>query len=894
MVDSPKNIINIQLGDILEIISPDNEKLNRKQFYVKYINSDKIILINVDNTTITTLNLDYNGDLEDKTINSIELLSRATFPGYAKQNDLVPGIWINIFFDGEIPFILTGEITDLEEDMIEIKSYPNNDILYIDFEFKGIPENLPIEKIVIRDPPTLKSQQKPDDTEGEVVTNTPPVNTPPVNTPPVNTPPVNTTIDTVRTPTEIDDDANDDANDDATDDVIIPDAQLKEILLDADQIQFGVELDEITQVVDVPESEMRFSIEKQTNDLLDELLSDIPNVKRTFVVLNDIHTMIERYKQLRDIFSNFDETGNANIPKQLNDSVKPIIKDIVNLTKKFHWLLPVSHNKKKLYDLDLSIFQGLDIDDIDAINFDESLTSENDIIEMYKNNDFSDDENKYLQLFKSLNNFLTPFIDPTYPENSISVKNVQTDILTLVNNLGDLYSSTAANEEGFIGKKQFLLEVYTRGLTYLKSNKLYPLTSNDTINIKSILTLPLPALLYSRIHLPTTNILKRAELNDLNFSYWKIFNKNTNIRTVVITEDDIKNSKSLIRTEINNRFPYNPIDIYPTEYILDEELLSQDNSYENFLNTILPNNIEFFNRVKKIIDNNVSVYSVIHFLELFQIYQNNITYDQSVIINKFVEEEINNYKQNFLSNYKKYNLNSSKKISNKVNSDLLQILSSNSSLENIIFDSYGFSKEINYSNSEVLNIILNIDYGRLFTIAIIKIDFDLQTTNLVDSFVKKYEQQVKTNQDDLKKGTTENGCGTIVKKYTDIAKLNTDSEADKEIYVDPEYNTTSEKILVKDGDYAIFIQEKPVTTSTVSTSVAPIGEELESLQIKIATESSLKPDTKKDILPITSENDGMNVSSTAEYYIRTNNKWVKDDTVNGNLGGTIVSPKIIL
>ena len=32
MVDSPKEIINIQLGDVLEFIAPDSENLNQQQF----------------------------------------------------------------------------------------------------------------------------------------------------------------------------------------------------------------------------------------------------------------------------------------------------------------------------------------------------------------------------------------------------------------------------------------------------------------------------------------------------------------------------------------------------------------------------------------------------------------------------------------------------------------------------------------------------------------------------------------------------------------------------------------------------------------------------------------------------------------------------------------------
>ena len=107
MVDSPTNIINIQLGDILEIMAPENVNFNSKQFWVKYINSEKIILIDLDNSQTTTIQLDQSGQLEDKTIDGFNLLSRASFPGYAKQNDLEPGKWIDIYFGGDTPFIIT-------------------------------------------------------------------------------------------------------------------------------------------------------------------------------------------------------------------------------------------------------------------------------------------------------------------------------------------------------------------------------------------------------------------------------------------------------------------------------------------------------------------------------------------------------------------------------------------------------------------------------------------------------------------------------------------------------------------------------------------------------------------------------------------------------------------
>ena len=42
---------------------------------------------------------------------------------------------------------ITTLISNLEEDMIEIKLWPNGDTIYIDFAYQGIPENIPIEKI---------------------------------------------------------------------------------------------------------------------------------------------------------------------------------------------------------------------------------------------------------------------------------------------------------------------------------------------------------------------------------------------------------------------------------------------------------------------------------------------------------------------------------------------------------------------------------------------------------------------------------------------------------------------------------------------------------------------------------------------------------------------------
>ena len=42
------DIIELQLGDIIQIIDPINEKLNNQIFIIDYIDKDKMFIINTD------------------------------------------------------------------------------------------------------------------------------------------------------------------------------------------------------------------------------------------------------------------------------------------------------------------------------------------------------------------------------------------------------------------------------------------------------------------------------------------------------------------------------------------------------------------------------------------------------------------------------------------------------------------------------------------------------------------------------------------------------------------------------------------------------------------------------------------------------------------------------
>ena len=150
--------ITLELGDIIELISPANDIMHESTMFIKYIDNKFIRLINVSTLKEYQLNIDENGFITDESIIQVNLLSRSDEKGYVRQNNLLPTTWINIHIGGEIPAIITGEIVNIEEDMLEIITYPELKTIFIDFKYQGIPLDIPIEQIIIREKPnTLKN-----------------------------------------------------------------------------------------------------------------------------------------------------------------------------------------------------------------------------------------------------------------------------------------------------------------------------------------------------------------------------------------------------------------------------------------------------------------------------------------------------------------------------------------------------------------------------------------------------------------------------------------------------------------------------------------------------------------------------------------------------------------
>ena len=83
--------LNLQLGDVIQIINPVNELLNEQVFIIDYIDSSKAYLINTNTLDRIKLKISDDGVLGDGNIKRIDILSRADSPSYARQNGLLPG-----------------------------------------------------------------------------------------------------------------------------------------------------------------------------------------------------------------------------------------------------------------------------------------------------------------------------------------------------------------------------------------------------------------------------------------------------------------------------------------------------------------------------------------------------------------------------------------------------------------------------------------------------------------------------------------------------------------------------------------------------------------------------------------------------------------------------------
>lgn len=848
--------LDLQLGDVIKIFNPVNEILDNQSFIIDYIDNTKAYLINTDTLNKIKLKISEDGILGDGNIKQIDILSRAESPGYASQNGLTPGKWINIYFGGDFPVIITGEITNLEKDMIEIKT-TDNDILYINFDYKGIPEDLPIENIEIREKPSSPLKQ-PDDEPIEDV----------------ELPNIEEEMQTAPTENIQISIPADDVKD-----------QLREFILTADQIKFGdEELGPIVQYIDVSDKSQRYSIDEQVSDMLDDLLSTVPNLERTPRVLNNIHIMIERFKQLREKFSLFDQYGNVEGIIVKEASYKPLQTWLNKFNKNLYWILPVVKNIKKTYNIEDTDEENNDIIELDL---NKDISDINEVFKSYYSDNLPTESNKYSSLYTELNKYFTPFNldDDENLNDTIIEKNVQDNINTIIDNLGEMYSSVYS--KNMIRNRRFVITRYNLGDTKLEATDFtgakmttirVPMTNNDLMSIKSIVTLPESTIRFSKINLPGSDILSRANLNQIFLNYWQLLKKKTNIHTTFIdtVDAEIEFDEESFVAGIRN-------------YVLnldygDLKGKTKNDIYKFFVNAVVPKTRIIFNLMKKYIKGKLSIIDVVSYLEPFMIYTDDLRFKEYQEIVNFIDTQISEYNKNIIELSRIFKIISTVKKNPLLKSQALSVVEiiSSDARYDIFDDGYGIETPEIFTNSELLRKLTIKDYRKLYTSRIGYENLQLMFPHDVDDI---FDMEKKDNDEKINDEKQNDKCKKIViaKLYTSREQLENDN--DKNIYFDKNYDKTNYGIMEEDGKKGGYL-EKVNSMTAENLKEFIINDQMTKNNLS-ESEATYLADTLVNgikrvidgqyaILYRGHSSDIDYINEESDYYIRKNNKWVLD------------------
>jgi hypothetical protein len=912
--------IKLQLGDVIEIIAPADHDIHEHTYYIAYIDEENIRLEEADgNEYVLTLT---DGKLDNESITSIIIKSRASEYGYARQNNLLVGVWIDVFFGGDLPLTLTGKITNLEEDRIEITTYPENEVIFLDFGYKGLPEDLPIEKIQIRRAPEVTIGEK-------------------------NLAPILEQLEQLEEPyndiaelekrrrelqqelLEIPEDEVIDENLEAERQTQIKE-QLRTLIFNADQIRFGDDLESVTQLVDVPEEEQRYDIDKQLDDLLDDMLSTIPNAKRTDSVKNEVHTMIRRFKELRDAFSIFDSKGYALMPKAHGANYKPLVETLEKMEKQLYWILPVTKTVKKLYedeneDEEESTIE-MGADDSAIVIFGEDKEDEKAIVGRYEQNDTANEVNKYIFLQKELNPYLTPFLQVKDNADVIATKTVNTTMTTVVDNFGNFMSSVKGSDtftsphrtnkyerKRTQHQKRFATQTYITGSTVLDMLKVRgenpiikrkQVTVNDKMDIRSILTLQEPTVRFSRINLHTCNMLDKSNLNQQFLNYWQLLKAKTPVKETTIhdLEKPYQHDAETFLKSVRN-------------FMLDDaretaratEVKNKDNSYNKFLDTVIPKTRFLFDLIKPYLVGKLSVTDILAYLEPFMIYQSDLTFTQQKEMNNYIREKIQDYRKHYLAKSREYgNVKGSQ---NVMLPSLIKVLDENPNMRTKVLDVYGFTDSIiQMSNADFIKRIIEIDNGIFYNNAIALISTNLMIAdgsrdmteiemylNNVDTSAAPTEKVKKTGKAltkaqtlaqgqeqgqapapaQAKSATNCNKIKVIAKRYIELDELNEDNG--KEVYFDKKYDSTAYDIGEK------FKAESNMSLAEqVNHYIGKLTKNkgMDEISARRDAEAIIKGQRMVDdgeyaILETTDE-----TSATLQYYVRQNETWVLDESID--------------
>lgn len=644
---------SIQLGDIISFVTENpNDDMNNLLFYVTYIDAVRIQLKQIESpSTNYVIELNIRGENKhvfygQNKIPTWRLLYRNKYPGFAKQNNLIKGTWLDIQFDVSTPNILvTGEIVDVIEDMIVLNLYNgDNKRFYINFNYSGLPPDLHIVSIKLREKPRA----------------------------------VKVTEQKLPSPMEVQQEEDEIREGDNA-------PTIAEQVRDAERL--------FNRIIIMKDIENKFRPERLLNQV-DDLLNSIiitETEKRNnenvtvdnILIANKAQKMVERFIQLREQFTKFNHDNVVLGP--LIKSEKPLLSYFLHFSTPLYWIMPAVTNIKKVYDNTLA-------EDNEILEDNMAFLSQNDyrneIIEAGQGEKF-----KLVPYDKKISNIFTPFEEEESPSDYLIEIATNADITTLVSNIESkpLYTNSFSKTDSKsyeIRENYFNQLKYNLGLTGLKElddnldqkekktylNRDLFHTDADKMQLVSFVTLPESIIQFSRVNLPYSSILMKTNYSLQPFACWKLLNNKTqNVVSREINSDDamdieeveveletpevrpIKTRKTLLQQ--SNKETENMVVVQSniTNHILQktngENEKEREAIYKKCIDQIIPSMKEVFQKMQPFMNKNVkmSFIDIISFLEPFLIYSDDVTFAFYKRIKEFLRNEIDMYFKHYFS-----------------------------------------------------------------------------------------------------------------------------------------------------------------------------------------------------------------------------------------------------
>lgn len=792
IVKDDTSTVSIELGDIIHINASKHKDINDKVFLIEYLDKTQIHLLQNETFEKIIIRLD-NGKIENYELDSIQILYRQEHKGYARQNGFVPGVWLTIEFGGDIPTIINGQVIDLEEDMIEIKTYPDNNTIYLDFKYHGIPLEYNILKISIRQQPEILDDK---DTLSKSIKGD-----------------TSDDFDELQKQSYYSDD----------DDVIHPlsdvgiektKALLKANIDDGNKIFDDLFVEEELDVeieVLIEDDKRRVDLETQLNDLLEALKSKTPTRNLTNKEQKRIHTIVSRFKQLREQFSVYDSETNRLNPLRRGANYKPLVNKLKNLEEKIEWIYPVVTTKRKLYDIEKRFDDEDDREDYCETQGVELLISEDTIVndiktqDEYYRNVATDDLNRYDKYNKNIAKNNEPFVNKNDQSNILKnitpLNSTGTGIETYINNFTkkgeENYSMVNVSNEDDkdTNSKRFVIQKYNLGVkTITKKSRneiiLKDVVVNETIPVHSFISLPKQFIEYGKVRLPETSIYDKVNITNIGWKQWQLINakkKSPMYLNAEYIDEFNTNETDEVR---KNRFKELMSSV--KQYIVDPSL-EDDEKYEKLLNYFIPRTREIIEVIKDT-TSKTNIQDVLKELQPFHIYKDDLSFKQYLEIVDFLQQSIQKLKSKITQTIR--------------TSNTIRKLETQTTYQPIFFTlAVTYADMLNYiiddqkmvSNNEFLRILQETDNGRIINDILTVINSDLYSDIDIKQTVENALKIIDSNID----GDTETSDTSKISKALDeecenavLSKMYATKEelardnGKSKIYVDKEYDTT--------------------------------------------------------------------------------------------------------